>query len=261
MANKNNKKYIAILLAVFIVGFCAAIGYLIVSNSNKDKAQNTMEDLKNTMVSDVSQENTDSSSSENNLGIDIPARQIDFKGLQESNPDIYAWIYVPGTSVDYPILQRDGDDLYYLEHNIDGSAGYPGCIYTEGSVNKKTFDDYNTVIYGHNMNNGTMFATLHRYADKEFFDENRYVYIYTEAKTFVYEIFAAYNYSDTHLLKGIDVSTQEAFAKYIKEIYKQKGMDSNFLDEQITDSDHIITLSTCTSNDEKRFLVQAVLKN
>ena len=79
------------------------------------------------------------------LGIEIPEKDIDFAALQEENSDVYAWIYVPGTNVDYPVLQHPTDDAYYLEHNMDGSKGLPGCIYSE-SVNTKDFTDPNTVL-------------------------------------------------------------------------------------------------------------------
>ena len=70
---------------------------------------------------------------------------VKFEELQAVNPDIYAWITVPGTVIDYPILQHASDNTYYLMHNIDGSYGYPGCIYTE-NMNSKDFTDNNTVI-------------------------------------------------------------------------------------------------------------------
>lgn len=69
------------------------------------------------------------------------------------NPDVYAWITVPGTEI--PILQQPSDNSYYFMHNMDGSYGYPGCIYTE-NLNSKDFTDNNTVIYGHNMKNDSM---------------------------------------------------------------------------------------------------------
>lgn len=71
------------------------------------------------------------------------------------NPDVYAWITVPGTEIEYPILQHPSDNSYYFMHNIDGSYGYPGCIYTE-NLNSKDFADNNTVIYGHDMKNDSM---------------------------------------------------------------------------------------------------------
>ena len=71
------------------------------------------------------------------------------------NPDVYAWITVPGTEIEYPILQHPSDNSYYFMHNIDGSYGYPGCIYTE-NLNSKDITDNNTVIYGHNVKNDSM---------------------------------------------------------------------------------------------------------
>ena len=116
---------------------------------------------------------------------------IDFEYLKTLNEDIYAWITVPGTIIDYPILQHPTDDSYYLHHNLDGSYGYPGCIYTE-SLNTKDFEDPNTVIYGHNMKAGTMFAELHKFEDGEFFSANDEVVIYLPEKALHYQIFAAY---------------------------------------------------------------------
>ena len=100
---------------------------------------------------------------------DIP---VDFEGLQEYNPDIYAWITIPGTAVDYPIVQRPEDNSYYLTHNTDGEESAEGAIFTE-DYNSRDFTDPNTVIYGHNMRNGSMFRSLHNYMDRSFFDENR----------------------------------------------------------------------------------------
>lgn len=194
-------------------------------------------------------------------GIEIPDKQLDFEELKKANKDIFAWIYIPGTAIDYPVLQHPTDDTFYLEHNIDGSAGLPGCIYVE-LLNGISFNDSNTVLYGHNMLNGSMFATLHRFADKDFFDENRYIFIYTPSADYVYEIFAAYTYSDIHLLKGIDITSEEKFANYLEDVYSVRGMNNNFADDiTATGKDKIITLSTCTGDDSKRYLVQGVLLN
>ena len=100
---------------------------------------------------------------------------IDFKELTAKYPDAYAWIRIPGTNVDYPIVQREGDNGYYLNHTIDGRKRIEGAIFTE-DYNEKDFMDSNTLIYGHNMLNGSMFRTLHKYKDRKFFNENRDVY-------------------------------------------------------------------------------------
>ena len=196
------------------------------------------------------------------LGIEIPEKNIDFVALQEENEDIYAWVYIPGTKIDYPVLQHPTDDSYYLEHNLDGSKGYPGCIYTE-AVNSKEFTDPNTVLYGHNMKDGSMFASLHNYEDSQVFEENPYIFIYTPEKTFVYQIFAAYKYNAIHLIYNFDLSNQEVFQNYLDQIFETREMGANIRnDVSVNAQNHIITLSTCISGEKnKRFLVQGVLLN
>jgi sortase B len=192
----------------------------------------------------------------------VTDRTIDFEALHsEENPDIYAWITVPGTVIDYPVLQHPEEMDYYLDHNVDGSQGYPGCIYTQ-RMNKKDWSDPNTVLYGHNMKNGTMFAALHHFKDSQFFDDNRYIHVYTEdGRTLVYEIFAAYEYSDLSLLMNFFMNSEEGRQSYFDSIWENEGMNSNFAEDvELTVDDKIITLSTCISNKpQNRYLVQGVL--
>ena len=195
-------------------------------------------------------------------GILIPEKNIDWNELHGQNPDIYAWIYVPGTNIDYPILQHPEEKSYYLNHNIDGSEGYPGCIYTQ-NVNTKDWTDPNTVIYGHNMNNGSMFHDLHRFEDAVFFDETQYLYIYTPERNLVYEIFAAYPFTNIDLIMCFDYSTPEALLVYFDGIWTNRSMTSHFRDSIVLYGDsRIITMSTCIGGQPyMRYLVQAVLLN
>ena len=185
---------------------------------------------------------------------------VKFEELQAVNPDVYAWITVPGTDIDYPILQHASDNTYYLMHNIDGSYGYPGCIYTE-NMNSKDFTDNNTVIYGHNMKNGSMFAQLHKFEDPDFFKENREVLIYLPDEVLHYTIFAAHIYDDRHLLYSFDFTDPEVYQKYLDSIFSTRDMSANIdKDIIVTTDDQIITLVTCIgSQPSNRLLVQAVL--
>lgn len=185
---------------------------------------------------------------------------IDFEELWETNPDVYAWIVIPGMDINYPILQHPTDDSYYLNHNIDGSTGRPACIYTE-SLNSKDFTDNNTVIYGHNMRNGTMFAQLHKFEDKDFFDEHREIIIYLPDKVLHYKIFAVHNYDDRHLLYSFDFSDKAVYKDYLESIFSIDDMNANIDTEMtVTENDKIITLATCVYKQPSlRFHVQAVL--
>lgn len=185
---------------------------------------------------------------------------VDFAGLWKVNQDVYAWITIPGTVIDYPILQHTTDNTYYLNYNIDGSYGYPGCIYTE-NLNAKDFTDNNTVIYGHNMKNGTMFAGLHKFEDASFFEKHKEIIIYTPEKKLNYTIFAAYVYDDRHLLYSFNFADKAVYTNYLNEIQNMRSMNANIRkDVTVTNQNKIITLVTCIGKrPNNRLLVQAVL--
>lgn len=197
--------------------------------------------------------------------IDVPEIQeedinpIDFESLTAKYPDAYAWIRIPGTNIDYPIVRREGDNGYYLNHTIDGKKRVEGAIFTE-DYNSKDFEDPNTLIYGHNMKNGSMFKTLHKYKDRKFFEENRDVYIYQEGKVLKYKIFAAYTYDSRHLMLSFDFKDDIIYEAYLNSVLTKKDMSSIIdVEVPITAKDKIITLSTCNGNPNQRYLVQAVL--
>lgn len=253
-----------VLLIMFIALFFICLGILAGLLRSKyiyeKDAQHQFEILTSEMEKEShTSEQTDETIYES-MGIENPGKVFDWEYLWEQNPDIYGWIYIPETQIDYPILQHASDDTYYLAYNLDGTKGYPGCIYTE-QVNAKDFSDHNTLIYGHNMKNGTMFHDLHKFSERDFFDEQKYVFIYLPDEVLVYEIYAAYEFTDAHILYSYDCFTEEGFAAYLEmaaDIYEENG---NFREEiKVTAQDKVITLSTCVGGEsDKRYLVQAVL--
>ena len=269
---KNNKKGQYLLLAIFAICFVASIGYVGHYYYTLNSADDTLEAMQTETITvsestKVIQTENQTDTLAKNEQTKVTAnvlkeeKKIDFETLQEKNPDIYAWIEVPGTVIDYPILQSADDDAYYLNHTVDKKEGLPASIYTE-KLNKKSFSDNNTVIYGHNMKNGTMFAGLHDFADKEFFEENNEVIIYTPEKTLHYDIFAAYKSNDAHILMTYDFTNEQVYTSYLTNIYSLRNMSSNISDTiKVTPEDKIITLETCVAGDfHGRYLVQAVLQ-
>lgn len=299
MKNKKKKFPVRLILAgICLIVFLGCVAWLTVYFVNLSRAEDQLEDMKDSYVQEVGQsaedtlqedmqgadaeqtadsdvaadadvENTDAEVEPEEMtvpgleGYNVPMKQIDFAALQqEENADIYAWITVPGTVIDYPVVQHPELPDYYLDHNLDGSKGYPGGIYTQ-MYNSKDWNDANTVIYGHNMKNGTAFAGLHQYEDSEFFEENSYVYIYTEdGKVKVYEIFAAYEYTNINLVTTYLLLGEDSYAAYLENMYSLDGMNNNFnTDITVGVEDKIITLETCIANKpDNRYLVQAVLK-
>lgn len=185
--------------------------------------------------------------------------KIDFESLWEVNEDAYAWIQIPGTVIDYPILQSaTEEDDYYLNTTIDGKKGYPGSIYTE-KYNSTAFTDPVTVVYGHDMIEGTMFTDLHKYEDKEFFDSNPYIYIYLPDRTLKYQVFAAVSFDDRYILGNYNFTDIEDFQSYLDEL--RSSIDGNVdPDVEVTQQSSILTLSTCIADaPEQRWLVNATL--
>ncbi len=191
----------------------------------------------------------------------LPDNPIDFAALQVDNADVIGWIKVDGTVVDYPILMSgiDKQEDYYIDHDINLSSKKAGSIYVQ-RLNSNDFSDFNTVIYGHNMANGSMFGTLKKFRNKNFFNENRYVYIYTPGHILKYEIVSAFVHDDRHLLNSYSFFSKEGRQKFIDICEKPNTLVKNVVDNfSVKDDDRLITLSTCTSADNERYLVVAKL--
>jgi len=191
----------------------------------------------------------------------LPDNPVNFEYYWSLNPDIYAWIEVPGTPIDYPILRSEESADFYHRRNWLGEPHVAGCIYTQ-YYNRKDFTDPNTVIYGHYMWDGTFFGSLHSFRDRAFFDENRYIYIYIPGHAFKYEIFAAYEYDNRHILNAFNFANDDVFLEYLQSCLNPQTLSRNVLEGvEFTADDRIVTLSTCLANSDssKRYLVQGVL--
>ena len=246
------KKYLMISILIFAVAaVCAAAG--IWQYLRQQSAGEGYEGLRAEVGTGVPKEVPESEQE----SVEIP---IDFDSLQARNPEAYAWITIPGTAIDYPVLQSETDNTYYLTHTIDGVESPEGAIYTE-SYNSRDFEDPNTVIYGHDMANGSMFQNLLNYQDRSFFDENREVLIYTPDAIRHYRIFAAYLYDDRHLMQSFNFADKVSYRQYLESIFAVREMGACIDTEQeVTGDDKIITMSTCYGTQaDKRYLVQAVL--
>lgn len=181
---------------------------------------------------------------------------MDYTSMQDVNPDVIGWIHIPDTDISFPLL-RSYDNEDYLYHAWDGSYSGSGSIFLECKNNKNLLD-FNTIIYGHHMRNGTVFASLMDYEDQSYRDEHPYIYIVTDNDLRRYEIFSAYEAgitSDTYrLYLPDDAAKQAALDHFINSSVLERGLIP-------TISDHILTLSTCTGTGiyDTRWVVQACL--
>lgn len=241
-------------IVIVILGLIFLLGYFIKQNNSKKEYENLRHEVsENESIT----EETGTEETEESVPVVIP---IDFETLWETNPDIYAWITIEGTDIEYPILQHPTDDGYYLDHTVDKVSGLPGSIYTEAAYNAKDFSDRNTLIYGHNMKNGTMFGQLDKYKDPSYMKEHNTIVIYTPEHIYKYKVFAAITYDNRHIMYSFDFKQETGMQEFLDSIRKVNNLNT-YIDEtvEVTSSDKIITLSTCNGNKKQRFLVEAVL--
>ena len=184
---------------------------------------------------------------------------LDFDEIRKPNEHIYAWMEIQDTDIRYPVVQHPTDDTYYLNHTVEGKNRLPGSIYTE-KWNSQDFSDFLTVVYGHNMKNGTMFGSLRKFRTKSYMQEHRTISFYTPEGEYHYKIFAAVTYSNAYLPSAFDYSTEAGRQGFIDSIVNVRDL-SSYVDQDIsvTPEDRLVVLSTCVGNDAYRLLVVGVL--
>jgi sortase B len=181
---------------------------------------------------------------------------MDITALQRVNDDIVGWIEIPGTAVSYPLL-KGTDNQYYLTHTWNKSVLSVGAIFLESKCSR-SLTDFNSIIYGHNMKNGSMFAAIRSYSSKDFWSAHQNVYIVDETGVRRYEVFSAYQVSASGKAYQIGFQDDTAKQDFISFCTHQTSYKTG-----VTPSvnDKILTLSTCIGSDNSvRWVVQGVLR-
>ena len=179
---------------------------------------------------------------------------VDFAQLQRVNPEVIGWIRVGAVNVSYPVTQAKDND-YYLHRTFKKVDNFAGCIF-ENCANSPHFTDQNTIIYGHNMKNGSMFGQLKKFSEQETLDKNPYFWIFTKDFIYQYRIFSSSVVSkigDPYITRF----SKDDYQKFIDKSIASSEIDCG--DVKVTTDDRIVTLSTCTGNDATRRIVQGVL--
>lgn len=171
---------------------------------------------------------------------------FEYQPLYEINRDMVGWIQIEGTAIDYPVVQTPDDPNFYLRRNFYKENATCGTIYVREACDVNLPSD-NVTVYGHNMRNGTMFADLHKYKKKNFWEDHRYVNFDTLHEYRTYEIFSIF-VTTADLTKGFTYhiydtfATEKAFNEYVS-VCKNKSL----YDTGITPNygEKLLTLSTC----------------
>lgn len=180
--------------------------------------------------------------------------EIDLEALREINSDVIGWIGIPDTEVFYPVMQA-GDNDYYLNHTWKKERSSVGAVFLDYR-NPADFNGFHSILYGHQMRDGSMFGGLHKYADKAYMEEHPIIYIVTDTGVQKYTIFAAYEADVRGIVYDMaagEIDKRQEFIDYCL-LHSADGA------EAVPDADsHILTLSTCTGRGyATRWVVQAV---
>ena len=179
----------------------------------------------------------------------------DWEALKATNSDVVAWIYVdaePGIS--YPVVWRKDDDDYYLHRSFEGQYLYAGTIFLEG-LNNPDFSDPLSIVYGHNMKNGSMFASLKNLLDQETFERNPYFWILTPNGDYRYHIISVLQTeqnSDVYSLFSEEDRKNGSLKEYEKMMQENSAVKNNV---PIYEDDSCVLLSTCVSDHIHRTVV------
>ena len=179
---------------------------------------------------------------------------IDFTQLLSVNSDIVGWLRIRALDISYPVVQGKDND-YYLHRTFEKTDNFAGCLFVN-SYNMGDFTDQNTIIYGHNMKNGSMFGKLKNFNDPEVFKKSRYFWIFTPDFIYQYRIFSASVVDKTGLTYQISF-TDDEFDQFISRASSNSVVDNQGV--TVTKEDRIVTLSTCTGDDSTRFVVMGKL--
>lgn len=275
--SKQNKKisfaivgttFAIYLVCVFLISRWYVQGLKIKYLSNDiinstDIIEKEDKDNNNQTVPEPEPEKPSDNTSENNAPVyypndywdymNVPFMEVNFTELLKKNPDTVGWIKVEGTKVNYPVVQSSNND-YYLSHAFNKTSNQGGWIFADYRVNFKDFGR-NTIIYGHNMNNKTMFGSIPNMLYDSYLNNssNYFIKMSTPSSNTVWKVFSIYTIQpEVYYLKTNFKS--EPYDKFLSTL---KGRSIYDFGTDVTTDDKILTLSTCDNSGTKRVAVHA----
>lgn len=181
-------------------------------------------------------------------------KEVSFENLHNENNDYLFWLYIPNTKIDYPVMMsRNNKD--YLHSSFYKEKLYAGTLFIDALSQKQENQD-NLIVYGHNMKDGSMFGTLKKWRSEKYFNDHKFIEIYTEKEKRVYLIFAVREVSSNMSLLHYKLDG------FTNEEYIQDARNNNIHFREFEDqykNNQIMTLSTCMSNDAKRLIINSIL--
>lgn len=244
-------KKIIFILALLI--FLGALGYLGAVGYSYYSAGKAYEELAEAVVTRQEGTATGERGEGEGEGAVWEPLAIDFGALQEISEDAVLWIDIPGTPVSYPVAQASDND-YYLKRNLSGSYNFAGTVFMDFR-NDPSLSDDNTILYGHNMRNGSMFGILSHYADEEFYKSHPEIDLYLPGRILRCTILSSHQEEAEEENFPTRFETEEEKLAFISRMKARACYDTG---TEAGAEDHLVTLVTCTGNGyTHRWVVQA----
>ena len=224
-----------ISLIVLIVSLCA-LSLIGLSYCQGQQKYNSLAET--TGIGDISSE------------ADIRELTVDWEALKESNPDTVGWVYVPNTVINYPIVQASDND-YYLWHDFDGEEGWLaefGTVFIDYR-NASNWSDASSFVYGHHLNDGSMFAAIGDMENQERFEECRTVFLLTPQGNYKLRAYSLIHCDGTEAIVRTNFDDAEAMASYVQEMIDRSEVDPGNI-PAAKDIDKSFAFATCDSTYE-----------
>ena len=176
-----------------------------------------------------------------------------YEDYKKKNKDVIGWIKVPNTPIDYPVVLGEDND-YYLDHDVNKKKNKHGAIFMDAR-NKVEGQKRHLILFGHRMNDKSMFGSLYKYEDEDFFKKNDKITFNFEGKESTWQIFAAHRYNINELnMTAVAFGSGDDFEDYMKTV-KEYSKFKN--DVKVDGDDQVLTLLTCTKGygNDDRFVV------
>lgn len=220
----------------------------------------TEEQTESEAVSSEVQQDTEATQEVTTEEVIVPApvfmEGVDWQALYNTmysiNSDYEAWIYIADTKINYPIVQGTDND-FYLNHTFYKEPVFSASLFIDYRIEGGA-EGKNVIVYGHNMKDGSMFASLKKFRQKEFRQRHPSFSVYTSTGAYEYQVFSTYTTSPDSVTYTVGFANDEEFMNYINIIKNWSDTDYGV---EVTAEDQIITLSTCVNDNVDRYVVHA----
>ena len=243
MKKNNNTKIIFYFIIYFLLFFVLIYSGIKIYEWYRDKNKNNeiAKKIKETVIVESNSKNKEE-------------YLIDFDKLKEQNNEAIAWIKVNNTNIEYPVVKTKNNE-FYLNHSFDKSENLGGWIFADYK-NKFNGTDKNIVIYGHNMKDNSMFGTMQKILNPEWYnnEENTNIILKTEGKNYIYKVFSIYRIENEDYYIKTEFNNDSEFEQFLNTLKARSIRDFKM---DMLESDSILTLSTCDNNNKYRVVLHA----